>query len=87
MKVDLENISVTQFLELCQLDKEAMSRAMRACEPDDYVFDFNQLKLKDLALLKTEKTLSVFPKVLKTHICIYVLLKIFGNSLTTITQS
>lgn len=62
MKVDLENISVTQFLELCQLDKEAMSRAMRACEPDDYVFNFNQLKLKDLAILNNGEDPECFPK-------------------------
>ena len=62
MEVDLENISVPQFLELCQLDKEAMSRAMQACEPDDYVFDFNQLKLKDLALLNNGNDAECFPK-------------------------
>ena len=62
MKIDLENISVPQFIELCQLDKEAMDRAMRACNPDDYVFNFNQLKLKDLALLNNGNDAECFPK-------------------------
>ena len=62
MQVDLENISVPQFLELCQLDKEAMSRAMQACDPEDYIFDFNQLKLKDLALLNNDQDAECFPK-------------------------
>ena len=62
MKIDLENISVPQFLELCQLDEEAMSKAMHACDPDDYVFDFNQLKLKDLALLNNGQDAECFPK-------------------------
>ena len=86
MKVDLENISVTQFLELCQLDKEAMGRAMQACKPDDYVFDFNQLKLKDLALLNNGSDAECFPKNFENayyYVCFVENLRRFLNDYYT----
>ena len=86
MKVDLENISVPQFLELCQLDKEAMSKAMQACEPDDYVFDFNQLKLKDLALLNNGSDAECFPKNFENayyYVCFVENLRRFLNDYYT----
>ena len=86
MKVDLENISVTQFLELCQLDKEAMGRAMQACKPDDYVFDFTQLKLKDLALLNNGSDAECFPKNFENayyYVCFVENLRRFLNDYYT----
>ena len=86
MQIDLENISVPQFLELCQLDKEAMSKAMQACEPDDYVFDFNQLKLKDLALLNNGSDAECFPKNFENayyYVCFVENLRRFLNDYYT----
>ena len=62
MLVDLELISVSEFNDLCQIDKEALERAMESCKPEDYVFDFNQLKLKDLALINNGEDAECFPK-------------------------
>ena len=86
MQIDLENISVPQFLELCQLDKEAMSKAMQACKPDDYVFDFNQLKLKDLALLNNGSDAECFPKNFENayyYVCFVENLRRFLNDYYT----
>ena len=86
MKIDLTEISVAEFMQICEIDKNAMERAMSVCNSEDYVFDFNQLKLKDLALLNNGSDAECFPKNFENayyYVCFVENLRRFLNDYYT----
>ena len=86
MKIDLTEISVAEFMQICEIDKNAMERAMSVCNSEDYVFDFNQLKLKDLALLNNGSDAECFPKSFENayyYVCFVENLRRFLNDYYT----
>ena len=62
LQFDLSKLSVDDFVRICELQPEAMKVAMEVCNPEDYVFEFSQLKLKDLAILNNGEDPECFPK-------------------------
>ena len=86
MKIDLTEISVAEFMQICEIDKNAMERAMSVCNSEDYVFDFNQLKLKDLAILNNGEDPECFPKSFENayyYVCFVENLRRFLNDYYT----